>query len=185
MIVTAAALEGVLVIQPAVYGDERGFFMESWKASSYARAGVPGPMVQSNYSRSSRGVLRGLHYQHPRAQGKLVSVVEGSIFDVAVDIRIGSAGFGHWTGMELSAANHKQLYIPAGFAHGFCVLSDVALVHYLCTEEFAPQHDASVAWNDPDIAVEWPIEPASVSGKDAAAPLLRDIPRARLPRFET
>jgi dTDP-4-dehydrorhamnose 3,5-epimerase len=179
-----ASLEGVLIIEPGTFGDSRGFFMESWKSSSYSAAGLPDSMLQSNFSRSARGVLRGLHYQFPQPQGKLVSVMEGSIFDVAVDIRQGSPGFGHWTGAELSAENHLQLYAPEGFAHGFCVLSETALVHYLCTTEYAPDHDAAVAWNDPDIGVEWPIEPGSLSGKDSVAPRLRDIPASRLPRFD-
>lgn len=184
MKVTPASLDGVLIVEPAIFGDDRGYFMESWKASSYAAVGISAPMVQSNFSRSSKGVLRGLHYQYPRAQGKLVCAVEGAIYDVAVDIRKGSPGFGHWTGVELSAANHRQLYVPAGFAHGFCVLSDTALVHYLCTEEFAQQYDASIAWNDPDIAVKWPMEPLAVSDKDSAAPSLSEIPGSQLPRFE-
>jgi len=157
--------------------------MESWKSSSYSGTGLPTEMVQSNFSRSSFGVLRGLHYQYPKAQGKLVSVLEGSIFDAAVDIRRNSPGFGQWLGVELSADNRLQLYIPEGFAHGFCVLSETALVHYLCTEEYAPEYDAAVAWNDPDIGVEWPIEPASVSARDSAAPQLLDIPETQLPRF--
>lgn len=181
MRVLETGLDGVVIIEPEVHGDERGFFQESWKASSYASHGLPGVFAQANVSRSARGVLRGLHYQFQQAQGKLVSVLEGRIFDVAVDIRRGSASFGQWAGVELSAENHRQLYIPEGFAHGFLVLSDSALFHYHCTTEYAPEFDAAIAWNDPDINVNWPIDPESVSAKDSAAPRLRDVPLERLP----
>lgn len=180
----SASLEGVLIIEPGVFGDERGFFMESWKSSTYRDAGLPAIMPQSNFSRSSRGVLRGLHYQWPQPQGKLVSVLEGSIFDVAVDIRADSPNFGQWTGIELSAANHLQLYVPEGFAHGFCTLSETALVHYMCTNEYAPKFDAAVAWNDPDIGIEWPMEEVSLSAKDSAAPRLKRIAPESLPRVQ-
>jgi dTDP-4-dehydrorhamnose 3,5-epimerase len=180
-----SSLQGVLIIEPSVFGDERGFFMESWKSSSYETAGIPQLMSQSNFSKSSYGVIRGLHYQHPQSQGKLVSVLEGSIFDVAVDIRWGSPNFGKWTALELTADNHLQLYVPEGFAHGFCTLSDSAIVHYMCTKQFAPEYDAAIAWNDPDIGVDWPIEPVSVSDKDSGAPCLGEISSAKLPGFET
>jgi len=176
-------LDGVLIIEPHVFSDERGFFMESWKSGAYANAGLPTDMTQSNFSRSCYGVLRGLHYQNPQPQGKLVSVLEGKVFDVAVDIRAGSPNFGKWTALELSAQNQLQLYIPEGFAHGFCSLSDSALVHYMCSSEYAAEYDASLAWNDPDIGIEWPLEPTSVSAKDAAAPLLREIAVSKLPEF--
>jgi dTDP-4-dehydrorhamnose 3,5-epimerase len=174
-------LDGVVIIEPSVYGDERGFFQESWKASSYGSHGLPVAFEQANVSRSVKGVLRGLHYQYRQPQGKLVSVMEGRIFDVAVDIRPGSKSFGQWAGVELSAENHRQLYIPEGFAHGFIVVSDTALFHYHCTTEYAPQYDAAIAWNDPDIAVKWPMQPEAISGKDRIAPLLRDVPEDRLP----
>ena len=183
MRVRQSSLEGVLIIEPAVFGDERGFFMESWKSSAYEAAGLPALMSQSNFSKSSFGVLRGLHYQYPEPQGKLVSVLEGTVYDVAVDIRTGSPGFGQWTGVELSAENQLQLFVPEGFAHGFCTMSETALVHYMCTAEYAAENDASLAWNDPDIGVEWPIEPQSVSAKDASAPRLADIAVASLPQF--
>ena len=173
-----------MIIEPGVFGDDRGFFMESWKSVSYAAAGLPARMMQSNFSRSAQGVLRGLHYQYPKAQGKLVSVLEGAVFDVAVDIRVASPGFGRWTGVELNAQNHLQLYVPEGFAHGFCVLSDTALVHYMCTREYDPELDAAIAWNDPDIGVEWPLEPRSVSAKDSAAPRLREILESDLPKLD-
>ena len=174
-------LGGVVIVEPNVHGDHRGFFKETWKAGSFGRHGLPTAFAQANVSRSARGVLRGLHYQYRQPQGKLVSVMEGRIFDVAVDIRPGSGTFGQWAGAELSAENHRQMYIPEGFAHGFLVLSDSALFHYLCTSEYAPEYDAAVAWNDPDIGIKWPREPRSVSEKDRQAPLLGDIPADRLP----
>jgi len=157
--------------------------MESWKSGAYSEAGLPAAMVQSNFSRSAYGVLRGLHFQYPRPQGKLLSVMEGTIFDVAVDVRRNSPAFGQWTAVELSAENRLQLYVPEGFAHGFCVLSDAALVHYMCSTEYEAEHDAAVAWDDPDIGVEWPLEPLEISAKDAVAPRLRDIPASRLPGY--
>ena len=181
MRVLETGLDGVVIIEPCVHGDERGFFQESWKASSYGEHGLPIAFAQANISRSAKGVLRGLHYQFQQPQGKLVSVLEGRIFDVAVDIRPGSASFGQWAGVELNADNHRQLYIPEGFAHGFIVLSRSALFHYHCTTEYSVQYDAAIAWNDPDIAVKWPCEPESVSEKDRVAPFLRDVPAERLP----
>ncbi|MDX2427455.1 MAG: dTDP-4-dehydrorhamnose 3,5-epimerase [Xanthomonadales bacterium] len=181
MRVLETGLDGVVIIEPRVHGDERGFFLESWKASSYVQHGLPGTFAQTNVSRSQKGVLRGLHYQYRQPQGKLVSVLEGRIFDVAVDVRRSSVSFGQWAGVELSAQNHRQLYVPEGFAHGFIVLSDSALFHYYCTTEYAPEFEAAIAWNDPDIAVRWPSEPRSFSGKDREAPRLRDVPPERLP----
>jgi len=181
MKVTGTTLEGVVIIEPAVYGDERGFFMECWKSSAYQAAGVPTMLVQANLSRSAHGVLRGLHYQYPQAQGKLVSVLEGEIFDVAVDIRPDSPQFGRWTGVELSAENHRQLWVPEGFAHGFCVTGETALVQYMCSSEFAPEHDAAIAWNDPGIGINWPLEHCTVSDKDSLAPRLDAVPVQNLP----
>jgi dTDP-4-dehydrorhamnose 3,5-epimerase len=178
--VLETGLEGVVIIEPRVHGDERGFFQESWKASSYSQHGLPSSFAQANISRSEKGVLRGLHYQYRHPQGKLVSVLEGRIFDVAVDIRPGSASFGQWAGVELSALSHRQLYVPEGYAHGFIVLSDSALFHYYCTTEYAPQFEVAIAWDDPDIGVKWPCAPQSVSAKDRDAPRLRDIPAERL-----
>jgi len=180
--VLETGLDGVVIIEPRVHGDDRGFFQECWKASSFGRSGLPAAFVQTNVSRSAKGVLRGLHYQYRQPQGKLVSVYEGRIFDVAVDIRQGSPSFGQWVGVELSADNHRQLYIPEGFAHGFIVLSSNALFHYHCTTEYSPQYDVAIAWNDPDIAVKWPCEPEAVSEKDRVAPFLRDVPVERLPQ---
>jgi dTDP-4-dehydrorhamnose 3,5-epimerase len=177
-------IPGLIVVEPNVFGDPRGFFMESWKASSYRSAGLPGAFVQANLSRSGPGVVRGLHYQYPEPQGKLVSVLEGRAFDVAVDIRVGSPTFGQWAGVELSAENHRQLYVPEGFAHGFCVHGDSVLLSYLCTAEYRAEFDAGIAWDDPDIGVRWPIEDGRLSDKDLKAPRLRDVPREKLPRFE-
>ena len=176
-------IPGLIIIEPVVHGDSRGFFMETWHAARYKAAGLPEDFVQSNLSRSGSGVLRGLHYQHPHPQGKLVSVVEGSVFDVAVDIRTDSPTFRQWAGVELSVKNHRQLYIPEGFAHGFCVLSDSALLSYLCTEVYRSEHDAAIAWDDPDIGIRWPLENGRLSQKDAAAPRLKDIGNEALPRM--
>ena len=175
MRVLETGLDGVVIIEPRVHGDERGFFQESWKASSYSKHGLPTSFAQANISRSEKGVLRGLHYQYRQPQGKLVSVFEGRIFDMAVDIRPGSASFGQWTGCELSAESHRQLYVPEGFAHGFIVLSDSALFHYYCTTEYAPQYEVAIAWNDPDIGIKWPCEPESLSPRDRSAPRLHEI----------
>jgi dTDP-4-dehydrorhamnose 3,5-epimerase len=182
--VLETGLDGVVIVEPQVFGDERGFFKETWKSSAYGSQGLPTQFSQANMSRSVRGVLRGLHFQYREPQGKLVSVMEGRIFDVAVDVRPGSKSFGHWVGVELSAENHRQLYIPENFAHGFIVLSDTALFHYLCTREYRPEFEVAVAWNDPDIAVKWPMEPTAISGKDGNAPFLRDLPPGRLPADE-
>ena len=176
-------LPGLVIIEPRVHGDERGHFKELWKQSALREAGIPDAFVQSNVSLSSAGVIRGLHYQYPNPQGKLVSVLHGSVFDVAVDIRIDSPTFRQWAGVELSAENHRQLYIPAGFAHGFCVLREPAIMNYLCTAEYFAPGDAAIAWNDPDIAVEWPMQPGSLSAKDSAAPRLRDVAPEDLPRM--
>ena len=176
-------IPGLVVVEPEVYGDSRGFFMETWNSDRYGACGLPDRFVQSNISRSAAGVIRGLHYQHPCAQGKLVSVLEGRVYDVAVDIRSDSPTFRQWAGVELSAANHRQLYLPEGFAHGFCVLGDSALLSYLCTTLFNAEYDAAIAWNDPDIGIEWPIEHQSLSERDRKAPRLRDVPVDCLPHF--
>lgn len=177
-------LPGVLLFKPCVFGDHRGFFLELFREQTYAEAGLAHPFVQDNHSRSTRGTVRGLHYQHPDAQGKLVFVTRGRVFDVAVDIRRGSPSFGKWFGTILDDETHHQLWIPAGYAHGFCVLSDVADFMYKCTEVYKPEQDAGFAWNDPDVGVRWPEEHASViSAKDAAAPRLRDVAPQRLPVY--
>ena len=176
-------IPGLIVIEPDVFGDERGFFMETWHASRYRAAGLPDRFVQSNLSRSGPGVIRGLHYQYPEPQGKLVSVLEGRVFDVAVDIRSDSPTFRQWAGVELSADNHRQMYVPEGFAHGFCVLGESALLAYLCTAEYRAEYDAVVAWDDPDIGIRWPLAAGTLSRKDANAPRLAEIPADALPRL--
>ena len=172
---TRLASPGVILVEPTVFLDERGFFMESYKCSEFAAFGIKERFVQDNHSRSTKGILRGLHYQNPpKAQGKLVRVVEGEIFDVAVDIGRDSQTYGKWVGKILSAENKRMLYIPPGFAHGFCVLSEVAEVLYKTTEEYAPEYDAGIIWNDPEINIDWPIEHPILSKKDAALPTLRE-----------
>ena len=165
----------VLLIEPDVFGDNRGFFMESWHKRKYAEAGLNVDFVQDNHSRSSRGVLRGLHYQLEQPQGKLVRVVTGAVFDVAVDIRRGSPTFGQWVGAELSEENQHQLYVPPGFAHGFCVLSATADFLYKCTDFYAPEYEHGILWNDPVIGIDWPGSDFSVSGKDARNSSLSDM----------
>ena len=177
-------LPGCVVIEPAVHGDARGFFYESYNKAKWQEAGIDADFVQSNVSRSARGVLRGLHYQWPRPQGKLVSVLEGEVYDVAVDIRRGSPTFGQWAAVVLSAENKKQFWIPEGFAHGFAVLSERAIFSYLCTEVYLKDFDAGVRWNDADIAVDWPISAPTLSAKDESAPFLRDIAEDRLPVYQ-
>ena len=181
MQIDQTSLDGVLVITPVRHGDSRGFFCESWNRQRLLDSGIDVDFVQDNHSRSTRGVLRGLHYQHPSWQGKLVRALVGTIFDVAVDIRRESAHFGQWFGIELSAENKKQLYVPPGFAHGFCVLSDVAEMSYKCTALYEPKEDAGVLWNDPDIGIEWPIQDPLLSPKDEAAPRLQDLPPLAVP----
>jgi dTDP-4-dehydrorhamnose 3,5-epimerase len=177
MKVTTTAIEGVLIIEPKVFGDERGFFFESFNQRAFNEAvGQPVDFVQDNHSRSAKGVLRGLHFQRPpHAQGKLVRVTQGSVFDVAVDIRPDSATFGRWVGVELSGVNHRQLWIPAGLAHGFLVTSDSADFLYKTTDYYRPESEGSVRWDDPDLAIAWPLEgiTPALSAKDAAAPRLR------------
>jgi dTDP-4-dehydrorhamnose 3,5-epimerase len=181
MKVITTELPGVLLLEPKVFGDARGFFLETWQADRYVEAGLPARFVQDNQSRSQRGVLRGLHYQLIRPQGKLVWVTRGAVFDVAVDIRQGSPHFGRWYGCVLDDVDHRQLYIPPGFAHGFCVLSNEADFFYKCTDYYHPQAERGIAWNDPDIGINWPLADVSLSGKDQqnqplAAQALDDLP---------
>jgi dTDP-4-dehydrorhamnose 3,5-epimerase len=175
-------LPGVLIFEPDVFGDARGFFLETYNRARYEKHGLPA-FVQDNLSYSERGVLRGLHFQHPKAQGKLVSVLQGEVFDVAVDVRVGSPSFGEWTGVYLSGENKRQLYVPEGFAHGFVVTGDAALFHYKCTACYSPQTERSVLWNDPEIGIEWPVDEPALSAKDRAALPLGEIPAERLPRY--
>lgn len=174
MNIVETKLSGVLIIEPFVYGDARGFFMETFSESRYAGAGISERFVQDNHSRSKRGVLRGLHYQTKNPQGKLVSVVRGSVFDVAVDVRLGSPTFGQWIGVELSDENHRQLYIPPGFAHGFCVTSESADFVYKCTNYYSPEHERGIRWDDPDIGIDWPAMDVLLSEKDVRHPFLKD-----------
>ena len=175
MNVIPTALPEVKIIEPKVFGDERGFFMETHNAAAFAAAGLDLHFVQDNHSRSTRGVLRGLHYQLSQPQGKLVRVAAGAVFDVAVDMRRSSPRFGKWVGVELSAANKRMLWVPPGFAHGFCVLSEVAEVEYKCTTVYDPSDEIGVVWDDPDIAIAWPIRAPLLSAKDRALPRLRDL----------
>ena len=183
MNVRETELPGVLLIEPDVFGDPRGFFMETWNRRRYAESGLDLDFVQDNLSLSRRGILRGLHYQWPQPQGKLVQVLSGAVFDVAVDIRRGSPTFGRWVGVELSADNHRQLYVPEGFAHGFCVLSETALFAYKCTDFYNPATEHSLAWNDPDIGIAWPVADPLLSDKDRAGLRLKDIPETDLPAY--
>jgi dTDP-4-dehydrorhamnose 3,5-epimerase len=162
-------LPGVLVLEPKVFGDARGFFLETYREERYRELGIVGPFVQDNWSRSRKGILRGLHLQHPKGQGKLVMVTRGSVFDVAVDVRVGSPTFGQWYACELSEENKRQLWIPPGFAHGFCVTSDECDFVYKCTEAYAPECERSIQWNDPAIGIRWPLEAPLLSKKDEAA----------------
>ncbi len=177
MNVVATPLPGVLILEPRVFGDARGFFLESWNERVFREAtGVETAFVQDNHSRSARHVLRGLHYQLVRPQGKLVRVVAGEVFDVTVDLRRSSPHFGRWFGLRLDATTHRQLWIPPGFGHGFVVLSETADFLYKTTEYWSPEHDRSLAWNDPALGIEWPLDGAEpvLAAKDAAAPRLAD-----------
>jgi dTDP-4-dehydrorhamnose 3,5-epimerase len=181
MRVIPTELPGVVVVEPKILGDARGFFVETWNQSRYREAGLPSSFVQDNLSLSARGVLRGLHFQNPNAQGKLVTVVDGEVYDVAVDIRLGSPTFGRWVSVVLSGDSKRQLFIPAGFAHGFCVTSERALFAYKCTESYAPEAEKGIIWNDPDLAIRWPIDQPRLSTKDAQYRRLRDLDRSVLP----
>ncbi|MBU6950788.1 dTDP-4-dehydrorhamnose 3,5-epimerase [Hahella sp. HN01] len=176
MKVIQTKLSGVVIIEPKVFGDHRGFFMETYQASRYRdEAGIDLAFVQDNHSRSGRGVLRGLHFQKSKPQGKLVRVTQGEVFDVAVDLRKGSPTYGQWEGVILSGENHLQFYVPPGFAHGFCVLSETADFQYKCTDYYDPSDEGGLIWNDPDIGVVWPIDSPNLSQKDLVLPTLRDL----------
>ncbi len=173
-------LSGLLIIEPKVFGDARGFFLETWNQQRYAEAGLDAAFVQDNISFSRKGILRGLHFQNPRPQGKLLQVLQGEVFDVAVDIRRSSPTFGKWHGLVLSSENKRQFYIPSGFAHGFLVLSETALFHYKCTDFYSPRDEMALRWDDPDIGIEWPLTEPLVSERDAKGLRLRDLPSERL-----
>jgi len=168
-------LKGVILIEPDVFTDPRGLFLETYHAIKYAVERIHGPFVQDNFSKSVRGTIRGLHYQLKNAQGKLMMVVEGTVFDVAVDIRTGSPTFGKWIGVELSADNKRQLYIPPGFAHGFCVTSETAGFIYKCTDLYSPQDERGIIWNDPDLGIAWPISHPVLSAKDQSYKTLAEM----------
>jgi dTDP-4-dehydrorhamnose 3,5-epimerase len=180
MNILTCAIPGLLIIKPKVFGDARGYFLETWNRRRYGEAGLEVDFVQDNVSFSRRGILRGLHFQNPRPQGKLLQVLQGEVFDVAVDIRRSSPTYGKWHGLVLSSDNKLQFYIPAGFAHGFAVLSETALFQYKCTESYSPKDEMAIRWDDPDIGIEWPVKEPLLSEKDAKAPRLRDVPPDRL-----
>jgi len=184
MNIVTTGIEGVLILEPKVFADARGFFVETWNRKRYVEAGLDVDFVQDNVSFSTHGVLRGLHYQYPQPQGKLVQVLQGEVWDAAVDIRVGSPTFGRAVSCVLSQENHRQFYVPEGFAHGFCVLSETALFSYKCTDFYCPECDGGVLWNDPDLAIDWPIEAPTLSDKDKNLPCLKDIPKDRLPVYE-
>ena len=177
-------LPGCCIVEPAVFGDARGFFYESFNAEKYAGIGIEARFVQSNVSRSMKGVLRGLHYQWPKPQGKLVGVLEGEVYDVAVDIRRGSPSFGRWTAAMLTADNKRQFWIPEGFAHGFCVVSDYATFVYQCTAVYDRAADAGVRWNDATLAIDWPVTEPLLSDKDKITPFLSEVPADELPAYD-
>ena len=183
MKVTPLELPELLLIEPYVYADERGYFTEGWQDTRYAAHGIAGPFVQDNLSFSRRAVLRGLHYQWPRAQGKLVSVLQGTVWDVAVDVRQDSPSFGRWVALELSEENHRQLWVPPGYAHGFVVLSETALFLYKVTAPYTPGDEVTLAWNDPAFGITWPVVEPKLAPRDAAAPSFRDLPPDRVARI--
>lgn len=184
MKIETTPLADVWLIQPDVFGDRRGYFQESWNRRTFAELGLNLDFVQDNLSLSKKGILRGLHFQNPQAQGKLVHALQGEVFDVAVDIRKGSPTFGAWFGTVLSAENHLQMYVPEGFAHGFCVLSESALFAYKCTDFYNPQTEFSLRFDDPDIGVDWPLDaPPCLSAKDENALRLKDFPQDLLPVY--
>ena len=178
MKVIETALPGVLIIEPRVFGDARGFFMETWNQAAFAEAGLDLAFVQDNHSRSQKGVLRGLHFQNPAPQGKLVRVTKGAVFDVAVDLRRQSPTFGQWVGVELSAENRRMLWVPEGFAHGFLTLADDTDFLYKCTAPYAPQSEHTLAWDDPTVGIDWPVTGRDpiISDKDARGLALADVP---------
>ena len=183
MKVTPAAIPEVLLIEPRGFDDARGAFVETWQLARYSEAVTPLSFVQDNVSVSRRGVVRGLHFQHPHGQGKLVMVLAGAAWDVAVDVRRGSPSFGRWVAEELTEGNRRQLWIPAGFAHGFQALSDGVVFHYKCTDTYRPECERTVLWSDPALAIPWPLSAAVVAAKDAAAPSLADLPPEHLPSY--
>jgi dTDP-4-dehydrorhamnose 3,5-epimerase len=183
MKVTEIKLSGVLVLEPKVFQDDRGYFLETWNRKRYEQAGIPGHFVQDNISFSKKGILRGLHFQYPQSQGKLIQVLSGEVIDVVVDIRVGSPTYGQWIGEVISEANHRQIYVPPGFAHGYCVNSEAALFSYKCTDFYNPATEHGIIWNDPDIGIEWPVEQPALSPKDINYPRLKDLDPENLPQL--
>jgi dTDP-4-dehydrorhamnose 3,5-epimerase len=183
MNVTPTRLPEILLIEPRIFRDPRGYFLETWSQAQYAEAGLGAAFIQDNLSCSAAGVLRGLHLQWPTAQAKLIAVVSGAVYDVAVDVRVGSPTFGQWVAATLSADDHRQLYIPEGFAHGFVVTQGPAIVCYKVNAPYAPADELTVAWDDPGLGIDWPISAPSLSPKDRGGRRLRHIPAERLPRY--
>ena len=183
MKVTPTSIPGVLIIEPQVFEDNRGFFMETYHRKKYGRAGLNLKFVQDNLSHSVQGTLRGLHYQLKHPQAKLVQVIKGAIFDVSVDIRRGSPSFGQWTGVHLSDENRRQVFVPEGFAHGFCVLSETADIIYKCTDLYTPDDEGGLLWSDPNLAIDWPITDPLLSDKDSQYPCLKDVAPEHLPVY--
>ncbi len=177
-------LKDTVIIEPKVFGDDRGFFLESWQSDRYNNHGIKGPWVQDNLSKSRKGVLRGLHIQNPNPQGKLVTVLVGEVYDVAVDIRLGSPTFGKWEAIVLNDKNKRQVYLPPGIAHGFLVTSEEALFYYKCTDLYQPQNEITLLWNDPDLGIPWPINDPQLSPKDLKGMKLKDIPKEKLVPFK-
>ena len=184
MKIISTSIPEILVIEPVVFEDERGFFMETYHQKKYAEMGIEPVFVQDNLSHSLRGTLRGLHYQLKRPQAKLIQASKGAIFDVAVDIRSGSPNFGQWTAVLLSEENKRQMFVPAGFAHGFCVLSEAADVIYKCTDFYAPEDEGGILWSDSTIAIDWPVSEPLLSERDEQLPGLAAIPPEHLPKYE-
>jgi dTDP-4-dehydrorhamnose 3,5-epimerase len=176
-------LPGVLILEPKVFHDDRGYFLETWNSKRYEQTGIPGPFVQDNISFSKKGILRGLHFQYPQSQGKLIQVLSGEVLDVVVDICVGSPTYGQWVGELLSDSNHRQIYVPAGFAHGYCATSEAAIFSYKCTDFYNPATEHGIIWNDPDIGIEWPITQPVLSPKDESYHRLKDLPPEYLPQF--
>ena len=176
-------IPGVLILEPKVFTDDRGYFLETWNSMRYEQAGIPGPFVQDNISFSTKGILRGLHFQYPQSQGKLIQVLLGEVMDIVVDIRVGSPTYGQWISEVLSESNHRQMYIPPGFAHGYCVTSEAAIFSYKCTDFYNPATEHGIIWNDPDIGIEWPVAEPILSKKDAVYPRLEEFQPENLPQF--
>jgi len=170
-------------LEPDVFSDERGYFLETWNRTRYESVGIPGMFVQDNISFSKKGILRGLHFQYPQPQGKLVQVLSGRVVDVAVDVRVGSPTFGQWISEELSGENHKQMYVPPGFAHGYCVTSEAAVFSYKCTDFYSPATERGIVFNDPDLKINWPVAEPILSTRDMGYSRLKDFPPENLPQF--